>query len=240
MAKNEELRGLALYEALMKFKPADLSEGAWAESAGLNRGLFHDMKKKNGRPRIDTLNNLLSSVGKTMGDIGGPPPVAREAEPALKPFRLAELSQDVPILGTTQGARIWFGSDGNKVEVEKTLVEREPYGFVRRPPAFARKPVYALYVTGESMMMRYRPGDLVYVDSRREPSVGDDVVVQLIEEAREDADPAEVRSVLVKTLVRRGSDFYELEQYNPETVFRVEKRRVAAIHRIIPLAELMS
>lgn len=240
MADDEELRGVALAEALLQFKPDGLSEGAWAQSAGLNRGTFSDMRKKDLRPRIDTLNNLLATVGKTMADITGPPPLATEVEPAPKPFRIGELPQDVPILGTTQGATIWMRQDGGRIEVEKTLVEREPFGFVRRPPAFARRPVYALYVTGESMMRRFRPGDLVYVDSRREPSVGDDVIVQLIEDAREDADPAEVQSVLVKTLVRRGADFYELEQYNPEAVFRIEKSRVAAIHRIIPLAELMS
>jgi len=240
MVDDGELRGEALAQALLQFKPEGMSEGAWAQMAGVNRGMFSDMRSKNTRPRIDTLNNLLGSVGKTMADITGPAPIAVEVEGAPKPFRIGDLPQDVPILGTTQGANIWVKQEGGRIEVEKTLVEREPFGFVRRPPAFARRPVYALYVTGESMMRRFRPGDLVYVDARREPSVGDDVIVQLINDARADADPAEVQSVLVKTLVRRGADFYELEQYNPEAVFRVEKSRVAAIHRIIPLAELMS
>lgn len=241
MKKNRELRGEALAEALLKYKPDNLSEGKWAQAAGLNRGFFSDMRNKNTRPLIDNLNSLLVSAGKTMADIDdASPSAAVEVSPAQKPFRIGELPQDVPILGTAQGAKISFGQNGSAVEIEPITIEREPFGHVRRPPSCFNQPVYALYVAGESMMNRFRPGDLIYVDSRREPSVGDDVVVQLIEEPRSDADPAEVKSVLVKTLIRRTATHYELEQYNPEIIFRVDKRRVAAIHRVIPLKELMS
>ena len=59
-------------------------------------------------------------------------------------------------------------------------------------------------------------------------------------EPRADADPAEVISVLVKQLVRTTATHYELTQHNPPLTFRIAKAEVAEIHRIIPLAELLS
>jgi phage repressor protein C with HTH and peptisase S24 domain len=38
--------------------------------------------------------------------------------------------------------------------------------------------------------------------------------------------------VLVKELVRRGAQYVELKQFNPELTFRVPAERVAAIHRV--------
>lgn len=237
-----ELRGRALYDALIALKPDDISEGEWAGRAGLSRGYFTDLKNKNLRPRMDTLANILGTIGRSLGDLGAElPPTVREVEPAPKPFALRELEKDIPIRGTTLGGLIKVGGNGAAIEIERTIIEQEPYGYTRRPPSLSRNlKVYALYVTGDSMNPRYRPGDLVYVDTRREASVGDDVIVQLIDEARPDADPAEVQSVIVKTLVRRLADAVELEQFNPPAVFRIERKRIAAIHRVIPLSELMS
>src|SRR3546814_16974660 len=67
------------------------------------------------------------------------------------------------------------------------------------------------------MEPRYRAGDLVYVDPRRAPSIGDDVIVQLVGEVNPGADPAEIKHVLVKQLMRNTAAYYEL---------RSEERRV--------------
>lgn len=120
-------------------------------------------------------------------------------------------------------------------------MESEPIAFAKRPPALSsRKDVYALFITGESMLPRFRPGDLVYVDPRRAPHIGDDVIVQLVDKVSPGADPSEVASVLVKVLVRRSATHFELEQFSPPLSFLVERNLVAAIHRIIPLSELLS
>lgn len=238
----DELSGQALYDALMALKPVDLSEADWAKSAGKSRGYLSELKQKNSHPRIDTLRDLLAVIGKTMADLAPASiPLGQEVEPAKKPFAIAELDRDVPVLGTAEGARLVIEHQTGSAIVESTIVEQEPYEHKRRPPAISRNlKVYALYIAGESMRPRFRNGDLVYVDARRSADVGDDVIIQLIEEPQVDADPAEVRAVLIKTLVRRTADFYELEQYNPELTFRVPRDRVAAMHRVIPLSELMS
>ena len=237
----EELRGAALYEALMALKPADLSEYEWAARAGLNRGWFNDIKKApDASPRTSNINKALAAIGLSIADLYG---AGRGNEGRIAPahFNPGELPRDVPVLGTAAGAELEIAAGGKSLKIEKTLVEAEPVAYVRRPPAMERnRRIYALYITGSSMEQRFRPGDLVYVDPRRAPHVGEDVIVQLIAEARPDADPAEVVSVLVKQLVRTTATHYELAQHNPPLTFRISKAQVTEIHRIIPLAELLS
>lgn len=237
----DELRGPALYEALMALKPGTLSEYEWADKAGLNRGWFNDIKKApDASPRTSNINKALAAIGLSIVDLYGG--VRRsEATAAEAPFNPGELPRDVPVLGTAAGAELDVEEGGKALKIEKTLVEAEPVAYARRPPAMARnRKIYALFITGTSMEHRFRPGDLVYVDPRRAPHVGEDVVVQLIAEARADADPAEVVSVLVKQLVRTTASHYELTQHNPPLTFRIAKAQVAEIHRIIPLSELLS
>jgi SOS-response transcriptional repressor LexA len=237
----DELRGPALYDALMALKPGDISEYEWAERAGLNRGWFNDIKKApDASPRTSNINKALAAIGLSIADLYG---AGRGNEGRIAPahFNPGELPRDVPVLGTAAGAELKIETDGKSLKIEKTLVEAEPVAYVRRPPAMERnRKIYALYITGSSMEQRFRPGDLVYVDPRRAPHVGEDVIVQLIAEARPDADPAEVVSVLVKQLVRTTATHYELTQHNPPLTFRIAKSKVAEIHRIVPLAELLS
>lgn len=239
---TEELRGPALYEALMAMKPPGLSEYDWADQAGLNRGWFNDIKKNpNASPRQTNINKALAAIGKSIADLYPSAGPAAEARHADRPFNPIDLPRDVPVMGTAAGATLTIESDGRKYRIERTLVESEAIAYVRRPPAIAsNRAIYAMFITGESMVPAHKPGEPVYVDPRRHPRIGEDVVVQLIDEAREDADPAEVVSVLVKTLERQTADFYELSQHNPPLTFRVEKAKVAEIHRIIPLSELLS
>ena len=238
---GEELRGPALYEALMALKPAGLSEYEWADKAGLNRGWFNDIKKSpEASPRTANINKALAAIGLSIGDLyGGGRGI--EARAADLPFNPVELPRDVPVLGTAAGAELEVGAGGKSLRIEKTLVEADTVAYARRPPSMVRnRRVYALFITGNSMEPRFRPGDLVYVDPRRAPHVGEDVIVQLIGEPRADADPAEVVSVLVKQLARSTATHYELSQHNPQLSFRIAKSKVAEIHRIVPLSELLS
>ena len=239
---GEELRGPALYEALMALKPPGVSEYEWADKAGLNRGWFNDIKKSpEASPRTANINKALAAIGLSIGDLYGSGGQASEARLADAAFNPVELPRDIPVLGTAAGAELEIAEGGKSLRIEKTLVEAEAVAYARRPPSIARnRRIYALFVTGGSMEPRYRPGDLVYVDPRRAPHVGEDVIVQLIGEPRADADPAEVISVLVKQLTRTTASHYELSQHNPPLSFRIAKSKVAEIHRIIPLSELLS
>ena len=101
----EELRGPALYEALMALKPVDLSEYEWAEKAGLNRGWFNDIKKApDASPRTSNINKALAAIGLSLVDLygggrrgnGGLQQVGQLAEPLAAETDLAELIGKLP------------------------------------------------------------------------------------------------------------------------------------------------
>lgn len=238
MAKGD-MRGRALYDRLMTFKPQGVDEYEWAKRAGLNRGYFNDIKEKNTSPRNDTLAKAMAVTGRTVADLfaidaGAQPLVAKP------PFNPNDLPRDVPIMGTATGAMLDIGDNGDATSVEEIELQ-DIIGYARRPPAIdSNRKAYALYIAGQSMEPRYRAGDLVYVDPRRSPMIGDDVIVQLVGEVREDADPAEIRHVLVKQLMRNSASHIELCQFNPHVTFKVPKTKIHAIHRVIPLSELLS
>src|SRR3954462_2976647 len=109
----EELRGPALYEALMALKPASLSEYEWAENAGLNRGWFNDIKKApDASPRTSNINKALAAIGLSIGDLYGGGPRRSEGTIAAAPFNPGELPRDVPVLGTAAGAELKIQADG--------------------------------------------------------------------------------------------------------------------------------
>lgn len=179
----------------------------------------------------------------------GSPPISREEVLALCPFSLAgvapasvpaprhnELPKDVPVYGTAMGA---FKTGGEEQEVEASLLDQgDVIEYLRRPPGYAdRTNLYALYVSGSSMEPRWESGDPIYVDPKRPPAIGDDVVVYLVRSA---GDERELEAVLLKRLVRRSGSYVELEQYNPAMTFQVETRRIRSMHRVIPRRELLA
>lgn len=185
---------------------------------------------------------LNLSVDQLMGRATpGPAPAnAIEAIPAAvgdvsRTFRHSP--RDLPIYGTAHGHTLTFDGNGG-AEVETTIVQpTEVIRYVTRPPALGEQPTaYALYVQGESMFPAHRPGELVVVDPRQPPAIGDDVIVQLADPL---GDGRDVNTVLIKTLVRRSASFVELQQYNPPAIFRVNSDKIAHIHRVVPLGDLL-
>jgi phage repressor protein C with HTH and peptisase S24 domain len=179
----------------------------------------------------------------------GTPPITREEVTSLSKFALAEvrpndtpaprymqLARDVPVYGTAMGT---FKIGGEGGEVEQTIIDpSDIMDHFTRPPGYANKTgLYGLYVTGPSMEPRWESGDPLYVDPKRPPSIGDDVVVYLV---RHNGSEQELEAVLIKRLARLSASFVELEQFNPAMVFRIERNRISAIHRVIPRRELLA
>lgn len=144
--------------------------------------------------------------------------------------------KDIPVYTSALAADMNFDDAGNGSEaVEMTVFAmNEIVAHVRRPPGLdAARKVYAVLISGSSMEPRYRPGDPVFVDPQRPPSIGDDVIIQL--HAKDESQ--EVVTGLIKTLVRRSSTYVELEQYHPPLRFRIEAEDMSSIHRVIPWRE---
>jgi len=149
------------------------------------------------------------------------------------PPRYMDLPRDVPVYGTAMGT---YRDAENEPEIEQAYIDpSETIDWFHRLPRYAdRQGIYGLYVTGTSMEPRLDDGDPLFVDPKRAPQIGDDVVVYLMRPLGDDREP---EAVLIKRLVKRSPSFIELQQYNPPLSFRLEMRRIRAVHRVIPRRE---
>jgi len=234
----------SIYERLSALRPLELSEAAWAREAKVSSSFFQDVRKGR-RPRVDNLEKVLEVIGLSPAQFWAldTPPTAPAATAtalasATLSFRPLDLPRDIPVMGSVEGGEIAFPSNGHGVSVESIRIEQgQIIDYFRRPPSLAnRRDVYGLEMVGFSMQPRYYPGDPIFVDPRRAPQIGDSVVVQLVQDNGDDGQKFEAS--LIKTLVTRSASFVELEQYNPAERFRIDKNRISAIHRVIPLREL--
>jgi len=235
----------SLFEALMALKPDELTPNGWAVKAGLNRNVFNDIRK-NGRAAHNTIQKLLDAAGSSLAEFEAltrpdedrAPSGSRVHENPFRAFR-EDRPKDVPVLGTPSCGEYVVRVEGEDRHIETIDIDLdETVDFVRRPPALdGRKDVYAIYPQGFSMVPKFEPGDVAYVDTRKPPMNGDYVVVQL---RREDEDGERIVSALLKRLVRQTPEFVELQQFEPNLTFRIERRRVARIHRLYTLTELVA
>ena len=209
---------------------------------------IRDLRRAKGLPRSDRLDNLARVLGTSAEWLlrgGGAEAAAEVREPQApfvtpqRAFRGADRPRDVPVLGTPSCGEMVVRVDGEDVHVETIDMDLdEVIEYVRRPVGLdGRGEVYAIYPQGFSMAPRFEPGEIQYVDGRKPPAIGDYVVVQL---RRPDEQAGErLVSALLKRLVRQSSEWVELEQFNPPAIFRVERRRIGRIHRIMTLNELV-
>lgn len=236
---------ISLYDRLMAVKPAGLSNTTWMAKAGVSRMALTDIKRR-GNASHDTVEKLLAAIGATFAEFDAgerktdrdPAPQAERA-PFLA-FRGPDRPRDVPIVGTALCADLKFEDDGSLVDIEAMEMHFDDViDHARRPLTLEnRRDIYALYFRGVSMAPRYEPGELGYVDPRRPPVSGDYVVAQLRGPDGEDGE--RIVTVIAKRLVRQTAGYYEFEQFNPALLFKVERGRVAHLHRIIPWDELVT
>ena len=134
--------------------------------------------------------------------------------------------RDIKIMGTSE-----CGDDGAfEINTGDTI------GWAPRPPGLAGvKDVYAIYTEGDSMGRAYRPGQLVYVHTRK-PLVPDcDVVIQLKPKREGEAPRA-----YLKTFLSKGAGGYRVKQWNPEKDIFFAVEQVLAVHRVLTLEELLN
>lgn len=220
-------------------------------TGGRDPDLIRDVVRRGRKPEGDTLIRIAEALGTTpqwLARGGDEDDATREAEAARAkvrtevsaanvddlrlPFRPFEPEPArVPLVGSA------VGGEYGEIEEHIELIELdlgEVLDWLPRTPDVAQDPdAYALNVLGDSMSPAFEPHTLVLVSPRSQVAIGDYVVVQLKGRTAEGADQEQVRMVLIKRLVRRSSAWVELRQFNPDATFRVEARRVAAIHKVV-------
>ena len=123
----------------------------------------------------------------------------------------------IPVRGIGMG-----GKDGAVILGDQYL------GDVLAPPALADVPdAYAVYVIGDSMLERFRHGELVYVHPYAPVRKDDDCVVQII------AAEGEPPHGFVKRFVSMDDKQLKVQQLNPRRVLTFPRGKVLAVHRII-------
>lgn len=156
---------------------------------------------------------------------------------AFDSANLQSKNEPLPIYGTALGGEAIVA--GEAIE-QTTLNTGDVIGYAKRPAMLTGQTgIYCLYVAGSSMVPRHDDGALLVVRRGAPLRSGDDVVIYLRPQGEND-DGERAERVLVKSLVRRTSQFYELKQYSPEMVFRIAADDVVHADRVIPLAEMIS
>lgn len=220
-------------------KARGLKQNDLADPLGIDVTQISRMERGNASISVDRLQQIATILKVAPSDLLSATAELPEPQPATSkvdgptPTRGDE---DLPVWGTVLGAPREI--DGEAIE-QTNLNSGETVHHVRRPAALdGREDAYCLYVQGHSMEPAHMSGDLVLVEAKRPPRIGDDVVVYLRAAGEED-DGARARAVLIKRLARRTATHIELEQFNPAKTFRLDLPDIVRIDRVMRMADLL-
>jgi phage repressor protein C with HTH and peptisase S24 domain len=136
------------------------------------------------------------------------------------------MPDDLPVYGTALG-----GSSGGA----EFLMNGDAGLYVGRPDKLTgRNDVFALYVQGDSMEPRFFEGELIICETRRPPSVGDFVVVEM----KETVDG--YRVAYLKRMAGRSGGKLRLEQYKPAKEIELDLDDVHQVVRVLTTHDLVS
>lgn len=224
-------------------KEVRVTDAALAEAIGRDRSLVNKIVNGGSGFDLDFVEPfarlLKVSPGTVLERIGinvdGTPPPNATVE-RYEGASLEEAREDLPIYGTALGASRQI--EGEAIE-QTDLNKGEVLEYVKRPVLLNRHPkAYGLHVQGSSMHPALPDGELLVAVPGRPLSIGDNVVVYL-RPADESDDGEAARAVLVKELVRRTASYYELRQYDPPKVFRIEACEVVRVDRVLTRREML-
>jgi phage repressor protein C with HTH and peptisase S24 domain len=124
-------------------------------------------------------------------------------------------SERIPVLGAARGG------------VEQEMYLDDPIDWVHRPTMLRDvRGAYAIYVVGESMSPRYRPGTLLFVNPFKPPRWENGVVIQMVD-----------KTVLVKEFLGFTPNELKLLQYNPESELTLQRSLISVVHTVVGTQE---
>jgi len=174
----------------------DLSASGLAKRAGLDPTTFNRSKRYagDGRPRwpsTESISKILEATGERVDEFLEIAVTARNE--AAANWRLSP----VPLLGLAQAGAGGFFDDGGFPVGQGW--DEVPF------PGQVGEGVYALEISGDSMMPVYRQGDIILVSPTAQTRSGDRVVVRTRE-----------GEVMAKVLAKRTAKTVELASLNPD------------------------
>ncbi|WP_454813817.1 XRE family transcriptional regulator [Labrys neptuniae] len=163
-----------------------------------------------------------SAIAATAGEGRRPPLPPRQVLPA------PNASQIIPIAGDGRGALPILGLARGGIE-GRFLFNGQVVDYRPMPSELANVPdAYGVYVDGESMKPRWKPGELLLIHPHLPPRREDDVLVQVFpddEHAPPEGYVKEFRAWTPKKLI--------LWQWNPPEEFEIDRPLVKSVHVIV-------
>lgn len=211
---------------------------ALAEKAELSPSYVKRLEDGSRNLSVKHLQAFAAALGVTSRDI-----VEGDAAPTMKPTEPRVIRPAGPEASEVEKVgEGWPDLGDDWIDVRGVTVGGDDSYFyfgdvidqVRRPPGIRNaKNVAALNVAGESMVPRYFPGELIYVQ-QREPAPGDHVVVELYAETEDEAPKS-----FLKVLRRRTGRRLYCEQYNPAIDIEFDAGEVKTVWRVLTLRDLL-
>lgn len=187
-------------------------------------------KLRSGRIDMDDEWRARIAAGLRMNEealFGEAPLPAPKVSEIFRPLKRrgrksAIVNRDLPVYGLAAG------SMEGAHQMTPEIVEAIPC-----PPGLAHVAgAYALRAKGDSMVPRYFPGDILYVNPLQEVHAGDHVVIQVLHHENSGTD------TWVKRFDGRHGGEVLVSQYNPAAQLTFKGRSVRYLHRILPTNEL--
>lgn len=200
-----------------------LTPSGLARKSGLDATSFNKSKRvtASGRLRWPSTESIAKALKATRTDLETfvelveQPPGATGSKPKEKTSDYRKSHRAVPVIGLAQAGVGGFFDDGGFPAGQGW----EEIEF----PSLDGENIYALQVTGESMIPVYRDGDVIIVAPHAAVRKGDRVVVKTRD-----------GEVMAKILSRRTAAQIELLSFNPEHPPRIlQTRQVEWIARIL-------
>ncbi|KJV08351.1 hypothetical protein VZ95_18330 [Elstera litoralis] len=190
-----------------------------AEAAETSHQQIMRLERGERRLTLDWMIRLAAPLGveprDLLPDAATPRPISSAPKPARAPRALAGggLAPDlIPVRGAARGG----------LEQEMFL-EDGPIDYAARPPCLAQvRDAYALYVVGDSMVPRFRPGMLLFVNPHR-PARRESAVVVIKHDS----------VVLIKEYVELKEDRLILHQHNPDCFLEISRNDIASFHCVV-------
>jgi phage repressor protein C with HTH and peptisase S24 domain len=207
---------------------AGLSMQALADRVGTTASQINKLEKGERRLTLDWMTRLSAALGIEPKDLlplpnrplpaapaSAHPLVGGEAAPG--PMVPARDPQDlIPVRSAARGG-----------DEQEMFLEDGPIDYIARPHSLLRvRDAYSIYMVGDSMAPRFRPGQLLHINPYKPPQAGTGVVVTKTDNV-----------VLIKEFVRRSEATLYLKQYNPAAELKYPLNEIRDIHIVVGLDE---
>lgn len=207
-------------------KPDKTGRGL-AAVLGVDPSAVTRMLKGERQLRLDEVQKVADYLG-----VEPPPEVFVTAQPALVPKTSAPPNVDIKSIKTEglfgkPDLPVYASAMGGSGEM---IINYEPIEYVKRPPLLENVPGgFAMFVVGDSMRPRFRPGELLLIHPKRIASAGDEVLIVKVNGRTGE------HEAMVKELISYSGDVYRLRQHNPNQEFEIPASEVQGCYLILGL-----